>query len=82
MTNEIINQDILNKKTEPKAEFSVLTTENEVRSVLDYIKYLPDKERVAYEIAKEHLGTSFTIEKTVGFLKWQQERIHYTETKT
>lgn len=39
--------------------------------IQSYINSLPDKERVAYEIATSHLGTSFTVEKTVGFLRWR-----------
>lgn len=43
--------------------------------IQNYVASLPDKERVAYEIAKEHLGTSFTVEKTVGFLRWKRQRM-------
>jgi len=35
-----------------------------------YIKQLDEKEKVAYKIAKEHLGSSFNIEKSIGFQKW------------
>ena len=35
-----------------------------------YIKSLTDIEKKAYEIAKEHLGSSFDITKSIGFLKW------------
>ena len=36
-----------------------------------YIETLSPKERKAYMIAREHLGMSFTLEKSVGFLKWK-----------
>ena len=36
-----------------------------------YIESLSPKERKAYMIAREHLGMSFTLEKSVGFLKWK-----------
>jgi len=39
-----------------------------------YINSLSEKERLAYEIAKDHLGSSFELEKSVGFLKWLSER--------
>jgi hypothetical protein len=35
-----------------------------------YIKTLSEKERKAYEIARSHLGMSFQIEKSNGFIKW------------
>ena len=37
-----------------------------------YIETLSPKERKAYMIAREHLGMSFTLEKSVGFLKWKK----------
>jgi hypothetical protein len=39
-----------------------------------YLKTLSEKERQAYEIAKDHLGSSFELEKAVGFLKWLQKK--------
>jgi hypothetical protein len=38
-----------------------------------YLKTLSEKEFKAYEIAKDHLGSSFELEKSVGFLKWLQK---------
>lgn len=35
-----------------------------------YLKTLNEKEYKAYEIAKDHLGSSFELEKSVGYLKW------------
>lgn len=35
-----------------------------------YLDSLTDIEKQAYEIAKEHLGSSFNITKSIGFLKW------------
>lgn len=37
-----------------------------------YLKTLDEKEMKAYLIAKEHLGTSFQLEKSNGFLKWKK----------
>jgi hypothetical protein len=50
-------------------------SEESLNEILHYLASLPDKERVAYDIAKEHLGTSFTVEKTVGFLRWKRQRM-------
>jgi hypothetical protein len=37
-----------------------------------YVESLSEKERKAYEIAKDHLGMSFTLGKSVGYLKWKK----------
>ena len=41
-----------------------------------YINQLNEKERLALEIAREFLESSFSIEKSNGFLKWRQEQEH------
>jgi hypothetical protein len=38
--------------------------------VQQYIASFTEKELKAYEIAREHLGTSFQIEKSNGFIQW------------
>ena len=38
-----------------------------------YLETLNEKELKAYAIAKSFLGTSFQLEKSVGFLRWLQE---------
>ena len=37
-----------------------------------YLKSLTAKEYRAYEIAKSHLGMSFDLEKSVGFVQWKR----------
>jgi hypothetical protein len=39
-----------------------------------YIDSLSEKEMKAYIIAKSHLGSSFSLEKSVGFLKWKKKQ--------
>jgi hypothetical protein len=39
-----------------------------------YLESLSEKERKSYEIAKEHLGMSFQLDKSVGYLKWIKTR--------
>jgi len=39
-----------------------------------YVETLSEKERKAYEIAKDHLGMSFQLEKSVGYLKWLKSK--------
>lgn len=40
-----------------------------------YIKSLNEKELKAYHIAKEHLGMSFQLEKSIGYLNWKKENV-------
>jgi hypothetical protein len=40
----------------------------------DYIESLSDKERQAYEIAKEHLGDTFHLMKSNGFIDWKKSK--------
>jgi hypothetical protein len=35
-----------------------------------YLETLNEKELKSYHIAKDHLGTSFQLERSNGFLKW------------
>ena len=44
--------------------------EQEVPLTEQYLKTLTEKERMAYEIAKDHLGSSFELEKSNAYLKW------------
>ena len=39
-----------------------------------YIKSFSEKEKKAYDIAKEHLGMSFQIEKSNGYLTWKKKQ--------
>ena len=48
--------------------------EKEELFIEEYISQLTEVEKIAYEIAKEHLGSSFTLEKSVGFLSWKQSQ--------
>jgi hypothetical protein len=46
-----------------------------------YISQMNIQERKAYEIAKEHLETSFNIQKSIGFLQWKKDNIDNKEEK-
>ena len=39
-------------------------------TVKQYIKQLSEKDKIIYKIAKEHLKSSFNIEKSNGYLEW------------
>jgi len=40
-------------------------------SVREYLEQLSEKERLACIIAKDHLGSSFNILRSVGYLEWK-----------
>lgn len=40
--------------------------------IKEYLESLSEKEKKAYEIAKSHLGMSFQIEKSNGYLKYKK----------
>ena len=37
-----------------------------------YIEHMDPKEQLAYEIAKKHLGSSFSLVKSIGFKKFMK----------
>ena len=38
-----------------------------------YLNSLSEKEKKGYEIAKSHLGMSFDLEKSIGYLEWKKK---------
>ena len=48
---------------------------NQPQYVELYIESMSKKELLAYSIAKSHLGTSFEIKKSVGYLKWKKSYV-------
>jgi hypothetical protein len=49
-------------------KISERATDNEKVSV--YIQQLTEQQKIVLNIAKEHLATSFCIEKSLGYLNW------------
>ena len=48
-----------------------LSVEDKQSSVSEaYLKSLTEMERIAYDIAKSHLGSLFTLEKSNHYLEW------------
>ena len=43
-------------------------------SVDEYLKQLTEQEKHVLEIAKDHLGDSFDIERCIGFQAWTQKQ--------
>jgi hypothetical protein len=50
--------------------------ESELEDLLtsEYISQMNSKERTAYQIAKEHLGTSFNLKKSIGYKEWLKNK--------
>lgn len=40
----------------------------------EYISQFDEKEKIAYYIAVEYLGSSFNLEKSIGFQKWLKKK--------
>ena len=40
-----------------------------------YIKTFDEKELQAYNIAKDHLGMSFDLKKSIGYIKWKKDNL-------
>ena len=49
--------------------------ENNIKILIqEYINQLDELENVALDVAKEQLESSFSIEKSIGFLKWKENK--------
>lgn len=75
--NELGNSKIKNKdnKTKTKTEKKRKQKEDIEQYKKEFLQEMDDKTKVAYEIAKEHLDTSFDIEKCLAFQKFMNERM-------
>ena len=48
--------------------------EDQKKTLIDqFLKSLSEKELKGYQIAKDHLQSSFSIEKSNGFLEWKSK---------
>lgn len=77
-------QDHISKKLDNiiKVNYYIIKMEKEKEKELQgkekelqerYLKSLTKKERMGYEIAKSHLGLSFQLEKSNGYLEWKNK---------
>jgi len=67
--------------TSVSVSVSVLTKDDETSTLSEeeqkmnaYISQLGEKEKIAYEIAKNHLGTSFSLKKSIGYKDWLKKQ--------
>jgi hypothetical protein len=51
-----------------------MENEKEDNFIEEYISQLTEVEKIAYEIAKEHLGSSFNIKRSNGFKEWLKKK--------
>tara|TARA_B100000282_G_C31664939_1_gene459362 strand:- start:49 stop:243 length:195 start_codon:yes stop_codon:yes gene_type:complete len=52
---------------------------DENKLIEKYISQFNNNEKLAYEIAKQHLETSFDISRSIGFLKFKEKYISNIE---
>jgi hypothetical protein len=51
----------------------ILLKQEEIKKQVDnYLNSLDEKDKIAYKIAMDHLGTSFNILRSNGFTEWQK----------
>lgn len=67
-------KDIDNPIIESTSGENKKNTSQEITSIERYLNSLNEKERQALEIAKNHLETSFDIEKCIGYQKFVQSQ--------
>ena len=48
--------------------------QNEADDILKYINQLTEDEKIVLEIAKNILKSSFSIEKSIGYLSWKKNK--------
>lgn len=48
----------------------------------EYIESLDSKEKKAYNIAKDHLGSSFNLIKSNGFIEWKKTKSSVPQTSS
>ena len=66
MTDQI-NFDILNMRISPFIKTYPIEKQ---RQIFDYLNEMDEHHRKAYDIAYNHLGTSFNIARSNGFKEW------------
>ena len=50
-------------------------TAEKQREIFEYLSEMHEKERIGYKIAFDHLGTSFDILRSNGFINWKRNKV-------
>jgi|GEM_PF-4372540 hypothetical protein len=77
--SKLANPTTTSSEKPVKTVESIKTVEisNEAQTeVTNYINSLSKHETQTLEIAKAHLGSSFSITKSIGFLEWKSKQKH------
>tara|TARA_A100001015_G_C15012112_1_gene723632 strand:+ start:902 stop:1078 length:177 start_codon:yes stop_codon:yes gene_type:complete len=51
------------------------------KQIKSYIAQLDEQEKLVLEIAKDHLGSSFDIERSIGFTSWLKTQLESKNDK-
>lgn len=70
--NIIMTTETFNEQLNKRASLAELSIEK-LKEL--YLETLTPKEHKSYIIARDHLGMSFTLEKSVGFLQWKSDNL-------
>jgi hypothetical protein len=66
-------EDVLKEFDVEQKDFEVSHyTEEDQKSIVEYLKKFGPKEKKAFAIAKQHLGTSFHILRSTGYNEWKK----------
>ena len=60
----------MNKNHYKNKPFELWNKKDRYEIINQYLQTFDDKTKKAYEIAKDHLGSSFDIERCVDFKNW------------
>jgi len=71
MSEEEYNFETLNIKIPPLVHSYPLEKK---REIFNYLSELDDHHKKAYEIAIDHLGSSFNICRSTGFISWKKTK--------
>jgi hypothetical protein len=70
-TNKMDTNKMDTNKMDTNKMNTTTKSSTEIKNLIDnYISQLNDIEKKVLTIAKEHLETSFSIEKSIGFKQW------------
>jgi hypothetical protein len=58
----------------PLSESIQLYSEEEQKEMFQYLSEMSEHEKKAYEIAWNHLGTSFNVYRSNGFIEWKKNK--------
>jgi len=58
----------------PISDSIKLYSEEQQQEIFKYLSEMNTTERIAYEIALNHLGTSFNVFRSNGFIEWKKSK--------